>query len=258
MRAFCGLTFGPHERKCKPLTQTKAYQMNLIIANKKIRIKDGLYCLNDLHKASGAEKKNGPSYFTATKTFNDLVLELCNADPEIPVSNFAVMVKGGKGQGTYACKELVYAYAMWISPEFHLYVIRAYDALVTGQLEELQRQQSRQNAKLEAKFLTDAINYDKKGKAAHYHFSNEFNLINKIVLGMNAKQYRIENGIEPNQSIRDTLTKSEIAAIEHMQRLDTGMIELGYSYEQRKSELSRVFLTRHNKALCAEVKRLES
>ena len=42
-----------------------------------------------------------------------------------------------------------------------------------------------------------------------------------------------------------------------MQRLDTGMIELGYTYEKRKSELARVFLMRHNKALCAEVKRLE-
>jgi hypothetical protein len=52
-----------------------------------------------------------------------LVAEINNCSD---VSSFKTVT--GRNGGTYVCKELVYAYAMWISPKFHLQVIRAYDA----------------------------------------------------------------------------------------------------------------------------------
>jgi len=105
---------------------------SLLILGNSIRQDDeGRYCLNDCHKASGASKKDGPSYWLAIDQAQALVSEL--NDTENPVSPVSTK-KGGNDQGTYACKELVYAYAMWISPAFHLQVIRAFDALVTGKV----------------------------------------------------------------------------------------------------------------------------
>jgi len=89
---------------------------------------DGRYCLNDLHKAAGEEGKHQPSNFLRLDSTKALIEEI---DRSSEVRNALQVIQGGNNQGTYVAKELVYAYAMWISPAFHLKVIRAYDTLVT-------------------------------------------------------------------------------------------------------------------------------
>lgn len=104
---------------------------NLSILNKDIRTFDGLYSLNDLHKASGGDKKHQPANFLRLETTKALVSELDkekidSSDVRNPNSE-----KDGKpsilkkqGLGTFVCYELVYAYANWISAYFYLKVIR--------------------------------------------------------------------------------------------------------------------------------------
>ncbi len=103
----------------------------LAIANVAIRTDAaGRYCLNDLHRAAGSEKRHGPSYWLTNAQTRALIEELGPTGfPGGPLAS----VNDGINNGTYVAKELVYAYAMWISPAFHLKVIRAYDALATGQ-----------------------------------------------------------------------------------------------------------------------------
>lgn len=95
----------------------------LTLSNTTIRQLDGLYSLNDLHKASGGEKKHQPSDFIRTDQTQALIAELNSAD-----SRSFQTITGRKG-GTYVCRELVFAYAIWISAKFSLMVIRAFDAM---------------------------------------------------------------------------------------------------------------------------------
>ncbi|QMV33004.1 hypothetical protein 3Fb_00001 [Ralstonia phage Eline] len=87
----------------------------------------GRYCLNDLHRAAGGEKRHQPSDFLRTQQASDLVAEL--TVPGIPGTPPVETLRGGISQGTFVVKELVYAYAMWISAAFHLKVIRTFDAV---------------------------------------------------------------------------------------------------------------------------------
>ncbi|EEX94344.1 phage-like protein [Vibrio orientalis CIP 102891 = ATCC 33934] len=117
---------------------------NLTILSKEVRTLDGLYSLNDLHKASGRHNKHRPSLFMQNQQIKELIQEIGSSSDlrngyytQSRNSCFA-KYQGGKNQGTWVCKELVYSYAMWISAKFHLQVIRAFDQMVTQQPQQPQ------------------------------------------------------------------------------------------------------------------------
>lgn len=99
----------------------------LVIAGSTIKTdEEGRYCLNDLHKAAGGDQKHRPKYWLANEGTKALIAELEKGG--IPT----ISSKRGRNGSTYVVRDLVYAYAMWISPKFHLEVIRAYDRLATN------------------------------------------------------------------------------------------------------------------------------
>lgn len=132
---------------------------DLTISNTTIRRDEaGRWCLNDLHQAAGGEKRHQPSDWLRLRQTELLIDEISvpgipgtgsenggsvpgipgtEAEkggfvPGIPGTGGVLPIsvqQGGTWKGTFVCKELVYAYAMWVSPAFHLRVIRAYDAM---------------------------------------------------------------------------------------------------------------------------------
>ena len=70
-----------------------------------------------------------------------------------------------------------------------------------------------------------------------YHFSNECDMLNRIVLGKTAKQIRQENGLEKGESIRPYLTENQIEILDILQKVDIGLLVSVPDFEQRKRHL---------------------
>lgn len=203
---------------------------NLTIVSKEIRILNGLYSLNDLHKASGSAKKHQPHQFLRNDQTRDLISEIDrSANSRIAYEAY----RGGKHQGTWVCKELVYAYAMWISARFHLQVIRAFDAITS------QPQIAPSGVTLTAKqarFLQCAFSQFDELKARHGESYRQYQTMQQQINMMRSFCDHMESELKAFRSQVD----AEVDAINHI-NLYKGMV-LEY---QGADELKRFIEQKH-------------
>lgn len=176
-----------------------------------------------------------PADFLRLNSTKEYIEEILN-DSENGIShteNLVRVTNGGKYKGTWLHQELAYEFAGWLSPVFRRNLHKWVDSRLK---DEQQRQQHRLSLKTGFLPLTHAI------KAAHadlkpYHFSNECDLINRLVTGMSAKAFKEAHGIK---SVRDGLTAAESQLMDKLQVQNTSLIELGFSFEERKRLLQQV------------------
>ena len=156
---------------------------NLQILSQSIRTFENLYALNDLHIASGGKSKHQQSNFVRLDTTKALIAEI-----EKDNQHALKIIRGGNFQGTYACEELVIAYAMWISPQFHLVVLRAFLAMHRNQPQQLVLPEP------EKKFTFEFTEYElqelawlwfafKRGVGTFQHIERAFNVLGSNMSG---------------------------------------------------------------------------
>lgn len=196
---------------------------SLTIADVSIRVDaKGRYCLNDLHKAAGGEARHEPHQFMRLDQTQALAEEINSADQRI-----SVQTKRGANGGTFVARELVYAYAMWISPAFHLKVIRAYDKAMSdvGDWRKL-RHQAASSFKVANDILKMVRQEQGKETEAH-HFSNEARLVNWALAG----QFK---GMS-----RDAMSAEDLSLLAHLEERNAVLIGRGIAYDQRKPMLKQ-------------------
>jgi len=88
---------------------------------------DGLYSLKALAKASGKWDTKKPSQFLRLQSTIDEI-KFLSREESAPLKIICTD-KGRHNGDTFVCRDLVYSYAQWISPEFKFLVIRTFDQL---------------------------------------------------------------------------------------------------------------------------------
>ncbi len=121
---------------------------------------------------------------------------------------------------------------------------------------ELQlKEKARDDARLEYKPMSTALKETRAllGKdTQHYHYSNEANLINIIIMGSTAKKLKEDWGLDNLDNLRDELTPKQIAAVQDLQKVNTSLIDVGLSYDERKEKLNALFSRKWSEVLIEE------
>lgn len=82
-----------------------------------------------------------------------------------------------------------------------------------------------------------------------YHFSNECDMINRIVLGMSAKQFRELHGLNKGDSIRPFITEEQVRDIHVLQNMDAALMDTDFTAEQRRELIAKYHAKKKARAL---------
>ena len=105
----------------------------------------------------------------------------------------------------------------------------------------------RHNMRISFRPMTDAIKEAHEDPKTH-HYTNEINMIYRIVLGMDAKKYRKNMGLNENDDLRDYITNDQKKMIDKFQVTNAGLIFGEINYQERKEKLTNLFLKYQDKS----------
>ncbi|MCX8695542.1 antA/AntB antirepressor family protein [Gilliamella sp. B2828] len=109
------------------------------------------------------------------------------------------------------------------------------------QKKELKRLKARIEVADYSRPMCDALTIQRLSQSKEtkpHHYTNEFNMINSIVLGMSAKAFRKSHNLTGD--IRDYLNEQQLNHLAYLEKSNITLIDIGWNYEKRKAELIKL------------------
>ena len=156
----------------------------------------------------------------------------------------SIQAKAGRYGGTYAHKDIAFEFAMWISPEFKIYIVKEFQRLKEEEQKLLGWSAKRELAKINYKIHTDAIKQnliprELSPAQKSFVYADEADMLNVAMFGMTAKQWR-----EANQNlkgnIRDYATINQLICLSNMENLNAVFINDGLPQTERLEKLNKI------------------
>ena len=153
---------------------------------------------------------------------------------------------GGYG-GTYAHKDIAFEFAMWISPEFKVYLIKEFQRLKSEEQKQLGWSAKRELTKLNYRIHTDAIKQNLipsklDRKKASIVYANEADVLNMAMFGMTAQEWRNANP-DKKGNIRDYASINELICLSNLESLNSIFINDGIPQSERLLKLNKVAIS---------------
>ena len=201
------------------------------------------------------EKLNNPNFncaeFDIIKSMAGLNSYRLSAKEWMQKTNaIGIISKAGRYGGTYAHKDIAFEFAMWISPEFKVYLIREFQRLKEQEQAQIGWSAKRELSKINYHIHTDAIKKNLIPKEitplqASIIYANEADVLNVALFGMTAKQWREANP-EHKGNIRDYATVNELICLSNMENLNAVFIDNGMPQGERLKRLNQIAIQQMN------------
>ena len=155
-----------------------------------------------------------------------------------------LQAKAGRYGGTYAHKDIAFEFAMWISPEFKIYIVKEFQRLKADEQKLLGWTAKRELSKINYRIHTDAIKShlipaEVTKEQANIIYAEEADVLNVAMFGMTAKQWRDANP-ELKGNIRDYATINELICLSNMENINAVLINDGIPQGERLVKLNKI------------------
>lgn len=178
------------------------------------------------------------------------------------MNSIGIQSKAGRYGGTYAHSDIAFEFASWISPEFKLYIIKDYKRLKAEENSRfsLNWNLNRELSKLNYRIHTDAIKTnlippELTPLQISYTYASEADMLNVVLFGKTAKQWRDENPDETG-NIRDMATIYQLLVLANMESYNAILIQQGKSQAERMNLLHELAVQQMMTMSTLELKQL--